>query len=339
MTDVTAHPPLGQKRRTGALLWLLAAGLLLCQATIWYQPDSPYLAALDEFAVQLTGLALLGLLAALLLRRWRLTAVLVVLAATLSWPVLAHRGQAAVLPDGPRLKVLSANVYEHAADHRRTLEVLMASDADIIGLVELTPALTRDLAPLIAKYPYRVDCVESDRRCEHMLLSRLPIMKPFAGKVWHSILFVAGGEILWNGRLITVYVAHLVWPLVIDEDRDHSDDATPPSYLPGLPATIRQVSEAANLARFLNTLPPDVIVMGDFNGTPWGRVQRVFRSKAGLDNAAGWDFSWPSSLPWPLRLPIDHILTRGRLVVTKFAAGPKTDSDHLPVVAEIGWRD
>ena len=26
-------------------------------------------------------------------------------------------------------------------------------------------------------------------------------------------------------------------------------------------------------------------------------------------------------------------------VVTKFEAGPRTESDHLPVIAEIGWRD
>jgi endonuclease/exonuclease/phosphatase (EEP) superfamily protein YafD len=40
-----------------------------------------------------------------------------------------------------------------------------------------------------------------------------------------------------------------------------------------------------------------------------------------------------------LRLPLDHILARGHLVVTRFEAGPRTESDHLPVIAEIGWRD
>ncbi|HEX6121460.1 MAG TPA: endonuclease/exonuclease/phosphatase family protein [Dongiaceae bacterium] len=340
MTE-TAATPLRRPHRSGfaaRLLWLLAAGLLLCQATIWYRPVSPLLALLDEFAVQLTGLALLGLAPALLLRRWRLAAVLAVLAATLSWPVLAHRSQAAVLADGPRLTVLSLNVFEHATTHRLTLERLMASDADIIGLVELTPAWKRDLAPLIAKYPYHVDCVGSELRCEHMLLSKLPIAKPYAGQVWHSQLYLAAGEIMWDGRPVMVIAAHLVWPLLRLEDRDHAQDATPPWYLPGLPP-IQQVSEAASLARFLNTLPPDVILMGDMNGVPWGRVQRAFRGKAGLDNAAGWVFSWPSYLPWPLRLPIDHVLTRGHPAVASFATGPKTDSDHLPVVAEIGWRE
>jgi endonuclease/exonuclease/phosphatase (EEP) superfamily protein YafD len=79
--------------------------------------------------------------------------------------------------------------------------------------------------------------------------------------------------------------------------------------------------------------------MGDLNSAPWSRVQSAFRAKTGLDNQAGWAASWPSFVPWPLRLPIDHVLARGHLVVTRFEAGPRTDSDHFPVIAEIGWRD
>jgi endonuclease/exonuclease/phosphatase (EEP) superfamily protein YafD len=107
----------------------------------------------------------------------------------------------------------------------------------------------------------------------------------------------------------------------------------------GLPVS-RQAGQAGLFAKFLDReTPGDLIVMGDLNSAPWSRVQRAFRAKTGLDNQAGWATSWPSFLPWPLRLPIDHVLARGHLVVTKFEAGPRTDSDHFPVIAEIGWRD
>jgi hypothetical protein len=33
------------------------------------------------------------------------------------------------------------------------------------------------------------------------------------------------------------------------------------------------------------------------------------------------------------------VLARGHLVLTGFATGPKTDADHFPVIAEIGWRE
>ena len=82
-----------------------------------------------------------------------------------------------------------------------------------------------------------------------------------------------------------------------------------------LPAS-RQASQAENLAKLMSTLPPDVVLMGDFNGAPWGRLQSAFSDATGLENAAGWELSWPTMLPWPLRLPIDHVLSRGHLVVT-----------------------
>jgi len=341
MTEMAARTSLQRPRRArgwSLLLWCLAGVLLLCQVTIWYQPETPALALPDQFAVQLTGLALFAALMALVLRRWVRLVALAALATTLAWPIFAHRGEAAIVNNPERLRILSANVYYYAADHRRTLDALIASDADIIGLVEMTPDWKRALAPLIARYPYHVDCFETDSYCEHMLLSKLPIVKPYAGRVWRTTPIIAGGEIMWNGRPITVYATHLIWPLATDEDSGYSTDSKRAGYLPGLPEN-RQAGQAANLAKFLNTLPRDLILMGDFNSAPWGRVQRAFRDKTGLDSQAGWDFSWPSSLPWPLRLPLDHVLARGHLAVTYFAAGPETDSDHLPVVAEIGWRD
>lgn len=149
---------------------------------------------------------------------------------------------------------------------------------------------------------------------------------------------ITGGETLWNDRPIAVYVTHLMWPLAADAGLPGPAGVAAASHLPGLPPIV-QAREAANLALFLETQPADLVLMGDLNGAPWGRVQRAFRGKTGLENRAGWDFTWPASLPWPLRLPLDHVLARGHLVVTGFAAGPRTDSDHLPVVAEIGWRD
>lgn len=343
MTDIAVRTRLQRPRRPrnhalSRLLWWLAAALLLCQATIWYGPESPRPAVLEHLAIQLSGVAVLAALLALALRRWIPLVALAMLAATLSWPIFAHRSAAALVSDPARLKIVSANVYYYAADHQRTLDMLMASDADIIGLVEMTPDWKRALAPLIAKYPYHVDCFDTDSFCEHMLLSKLPIVKPYAGRVWRTTPIIAGGEIMWNGRPITVYATHLIWPLATDEESGYSTDSQRAGYLPGLPEN-RQAGQAANLAKFLNSLPQDVIVMGDFNSAPWSRLQREFRTATGLDNAAGWDFTWPSSFPWMLRLPLDHVLTRGHLVVTQFAAGPETDSDHRPVIAEIGWKD
>src|SRR5687768_12424656 len=99
MTEIAARASSPRIRAGSAilsrLLWCLAAILLLCQATIWLQPASAELAVLEQFAVQLSGVAVLAALIALLSRRWLRTLLFAALAVTLAWPVFAHRAEPA----------------------------------------------------------------------------------------------------------------------------------------------------------------------------------------------------------------------------------------------------
>ena len=324
-----------------AALTLLAAGLLSCQAVIWLKPLSPSLSLIEQFAVHLVSLAAVGMAVALMLRRWIQMAMLAALAATLAWPVLATHWPAAAVAEGRGLKVVMANLWFAAPTHQRTIDFLVASDADIIGLVEVSGSWQQALAPLFAKYPHRVDCFAAIPECETILLSKLPVTAPRAERVLGGAPVVVGGEVDWNGKRFEVLATHLAWPFTPDYGqrwRVITDPAAAPTLEGRLPAS-RQASQAENLARLMNALPPDLVLMGDFNGAPWSRLQSAFSSATRLENAAGWELSWPTMLPSPLRLPIDHVLSRGHLVVTEFSAGPEVDSDHFPVIAEIGWRD
>ena len=72
MTDIAARAPLRTRWASGwsVLLWGLAGVLALCQAMIWYGPETPRLAVLEQFALQLGIVALLAAVLALVLRRW-----------------------------------------------------------------------------------------------------------------------------------------------------------------------------------------------------------------------------------------------------------------------------
>lgn len=319
------------------MLWLLAAGLLTCQVVIWLRPLSPNLSLIEQFAVHLLALAAMGASVALALRRWMQVAAFVVLASTLAWPVIAAYRPA--VEGSPSLKIVSANLWFGAPTYQRTIDFLMESDADIIGLIEVSASWRQALAPVFAKYPHRIDCFATVPECETMLLSKLPITAPRAERVLGGAPVVVGGEIDWHGRRFEVLATHLAWPFTPDygERWKVAPDAAP-TLAGRLPAS-RQASQAENLATFLNGLPPDLVLMGDFNGAPWSRLQSAFSDATSLESAAGWELSWPSMLPWPLRLPIDHVLSRGHLVVTDFSTGPEIDSDHFPVIAKIGWRD
>lgn len=323
------------------LIWSAGCVLVAAQGVIWLRPLSAWPAVVEQFAFQFCWLAVVALIVALLMRRWLGAALFAILLVTLAWPLIP-RGEAAAAPADPaRLKIVSANLWYNAAGYRRTLDFLMQSDADVIGMVEVIPAWRAVLAPLIAKYPYKVDCGDIGPWCETMLLSKLPIAAQHKGYLAPDTPAVAGGDILWGDRRITVLALHFTWPLqpVLEQPQGVVYDAAAVPYLPGPLPNIRQAEQADAFARVVSTLPADLIVMGDFNSAPWSRVQKAFRTATGLDNESGWLLTWPSWLFKPLRLPLDHVLSRGHLAVTRFTAGPQTDSDHLPVIAEIGWRD
>lgn len=323
------------------LLWSAGLILVACQIVIALQPLSVWPAVVEQFTLQLAGVAAVALVLALALRRWIFCALFAVLFVTLTWPIWP-RGEDRQPPAGAeRLKIVSANLWYNARDYHRTLQFLMESDADIIGLVEVIQPWRQALAPLIAKYPYSADCADIGPWCESLLLSKLPIVTPRKGQLAPDAPAVAGGDIMWGDRRITVLATHLTWPLQPAAEAAlgivHDPAATP--YLPGPLPRIRQAEQAEALAKVLSGLSPDLIVMGDWNSAPWSRVQRSFRAATGLDNQAGWVPTWPSWMFAPLRLPLDHVLSRGHLVVMDFSAGPETDSDHRPVIAEVGWRD
>lgn len=81
-----------------------------------------------------------------------------------------------------------------------------------------------------------------------------------------------------------------------------------------------------------------LIIVGDFNATPWCPAQKTLSRNLKLSNARegfGLYGSWPVWLPAPLRLPIDHILTGGDIRVVDYRTGPNVGSDHLPTIAVL----
>ena len=87
----------------------------------------------------------------------------------------------------------------------------------------------------------------------------------------------------------------------------------------------------------LRPLPPAQLVLGDCNATPWNHtfVQLLASTGLQLATVGGWRATWTTSLPWPLRIPIDHILCSPGIGVAATRLGPDLGSDHLPVIADL----
>ncbi|MCA8967014.1 MAG: endonuclease/exonuclease/phosphatase family protein, partial [Planctomycetes bacterium] len=95
----------------------------------------------------------------------------------------------------------------------------------------------------------------------------------------------------------------------------------------------------AALPGLLTGLPSRHLVIGDCNATPFNPSFRAMLAEAGLQNAARarWLPSWPQQLPWPLRVPIDHVLVSTTVQVAEIDTGPTFGSDHAPIFAVLTW--
>lgn len=81
-----------------------------------------------------------------------------------------------------------------------------------------------------------------------------------------------------------------------------------------------------------------VVVVGDFNSTPWSYPFRRLVAETGLHNSMrghGLAGSFPTYRHPLLRIPIDHLLYSDGLAVVQRTLGPHLGSDHLPLTVEL----
>jgi endonuclease/exonuclease/phosphatase (EEP) superfamily protein YafD len=305
----------------------------------------PRLAGFEAVAPQLVfAAAVLGGLCLLLRLRWQvvLSIALVAWNAYLIWPEIAvlDRNAATAAAGAPTLHVLSFNLWYANSNPAATLDYLTNSGADLIGLVEAQAHLKEKLAPLRTVYPYEVDCVgAADPTCEIMLLSKYPLRNARAGRIDGYFPYVAQAEIDWNGRSVGIVMTHFNRPFMALPAGTlvRTGLAEPPPDWPDIPRMSQSLS-AAHFAAYAPSLPADLIVMGDFNAPSWGADLSALRQMTGLKSSGRFLPTWPTWAPPLLRVPIDHVYTRGSLRVISINTGPDVGSDHLPVEAEIGLK-
>lgn len=311
------------------LLALAAAGLAAFALLSLGGSFSDRLDILTHFA-PLVLAAALGILLASPLARGRLRRAVVLLAGTallaagaLVSPELATAAR--TLPPAPpgaeRLRLLQFNVLFSNADPRATADYVLGVDPDVVFLQEANGAGAAVAAALRARYPHQITCSGREGACgTRVLAKRRPLeagaLTPHGedgslGAAWMTLPLQGGGR-------ATVLGAHYTWPI---------------------PAGPQQAQSRA-LARALARFPREhLIVAGDFNSTPWSfslrRQDRAFE----IPRRTRAVFSFPRAFEgagWlvPL-LPIDHVYAGAAWRTVSIRRGPRTPSDHYPVVVEL----
>ena len=133
---------------------------------------------------------------------------------------------------------------------------------------------------------------------------------------------ILSAEVNWQGQEMSILSLHVTRP------RNAST------------ARFQQI-ELEAIAQWVQTTQTpshSVIILGDFNSTPWSQIFRTFQRQSGLSLARqGWGLkpTWPAWLPPFLQIPIDCGLHSPSLTPAKYQVGPNLGSDHRPIKLQI----
>jgi len=299
---------------------LMVAGIMLLTLAPLMREHSVLMDFLAHFLVQSAVLSVAIGLCLLTYRRWvgtGLVALCLIVQASLLQPDFL--AASAAHPTPTSVRVLFSNVWTRNRQLEAYAEQIRAHDPDIVVLAELNARTTVLIDELGSTYPYSVDCLQH-WACDSVVLSRLPIVEDLSG---------------WSGdhRVATsaARIAAPFGPFVVAGV--HLDRPLPPRRLQ------RQEHQVDGLVTLLASIDSPLLLVGDFNASPWGRLLPSLASKTGLELAWGLEGTWPAQAPWPMRIPIDHALTGRGLALLDREVVRLPGSDHRALLLRIGLRD
>jgi endonuclease/exonuclease/phosphatase (EEP) superfamily protein YafD len=251
-----------------------------------------------------------------------LVATAIVIAAALMVPELMARvAQRRFAPAGQTVKIVQFNVWDHNRDPAATAAWILAQDADVVVLEETGRGAVP--AALAGRYPYRAPCDKGPEDCATTILAKsLPI---------------DGGQLIWTklgrrhagawatfgvgARSFTIVGTHYRWPEPL----------------------ARQTAQAKRFGDVIQRFDrKSLIVVGDFNMTPWSFALRRQDARFGLTRLTRAIFTFPAgriehwrmTFPFPL-LPIDQVYVGPDWRPVSVARGLSMGSDHYPIVVTL----
>ncbi len=313
-------------------LWLGAAlalaGRFVVEVELYSHFQPPLLAACAALA-----------LACFLRRQWPIGLVSLLLALGLGWSTAPYLLPPSALPpeSGPQpLRILWSNLQNWTTSSEALEAVLDDAQADIVMLTELSAKHVKAVERARARWPYQTPFPKGSA-FELLLLSRweirdLRVDQPYGDRFpIFDALICPGGMNGWGEACVAVVALHAVRP------------ALPGGFIGVMPTqrdAMLEVATAAVRRRIAEN--HRVVLMGDFNTTPWSASFRRVLDDSGLLDSA----TQPSERPhwtrptwfsrWPgLGLPIDHVLLSPTWRIHERRLGPFFGSDHRPVVIEL----
>ncbi len=242
-------------------------------------------------------------------------------AALLVAPEVLRPRSAPAAPDATeRIRVIQFNAWEFNREPEAAAEWIAGETPDVVAVEEIPPALWAALERRGFHGERGVDW--SLAIFSRSARLREPFMVPLAD--WPLLPeFARASFAAPGGRgAFSVVAVHLRWPTKPDAWRQ----------------TLR-------LAEFLDLYQSDrLIVVGDFNLTPWSSTLRQLDHRFGLERRDRALPTWPAKVSvegrqyaTPAILPIDHVYAGSAWRTIMVRRGPSMGSDHYPIVVDLAF--
>lgn len=256
-----------------------------------------------------------------LLPRYRAIAGFAVTAALLAayaaWPHYVSRNLAQgpfTTEAGERVvRVGQFNTFAPNLDNEALAAEILRLDADVMTLIEFEAPRLPLLAKIAQRFPYQYVCHEVPR-CTLAIVSKVPFESTSGKGIWSGpplIKATLGGAL----KGLTVYGVHTT----------------------RFPRSRAQLQQMQSLIYELSGESGNLLVMGDFNATPFSRLPALLEQGAGLTRVTNLP-TWPATFGLP-QLAIDHIFIGSSLrVLAKEQIGNPSGSDHYPITMTLAFK-
>jgi endonuclease/exonuclease/phosphatase (EEP) superfamily protein YafD len=237
--------------------------------------------------------------------------------------------QPANLIPGSSLRLLLVNLDHHNQDTSPAIQYIESQNIDLVLLQEVTSRWLSTLQSNLSRYRVATSLPRENSTGVAMLVPTTPSKSvEIEGTQIVELPPNSGAPLIettlrWGTREVVI--------LGLSIARPHNQGSS----------AFQQVQFDAAAEWSLRQQRQDkreVIVMGDFNTTPWsGRFRKFLKDSALRNSLRGFGLqpTWHAALPSPLMIAIDHCLHSPSIRTINRATGANIGSDHLPVLVEL----
>jgi endonuclease/exonuclease/phosphatase (EEP) superfamily protein YafD len=223
------------------------------------------------------------------------------------------------------LKVMSFNINVENTQTAAVVQSIRSVNPDVVVVIEVTPPMMASInAELNSILPYNFRSPGGGLG----ILSKLPLQSPRGEKFAGSDATNLVTTISYQNKAIKMIGTHPLVPIKPDR-------------------FVKRNQHLQSIGNYLKNTQESMILLGDFNLTPWSPYYRKLIGTTGLHNTRlgfgilpTWirpatHVKYPFWLIPLINIPIDHIFVSQDIKVARTYIGNNGNSDHAPIISEL----